>query len=134
MTTLREIRVVLALCYRESTGYLIIPDCPYCYGIHKHRVPGIKPLGTRHTNASVVPYSSEMPTKISECLHGGHTYALELRAVNDIPYDKKKLCRGVKKNGEPCSKTVRKDYCVCSFHLKQQATVLAARYAELTGT
>jgi hypothetical protein len=129
-----SVRVVIALCYQGPDKYLIIPDCPYCYAQHRHRVEGIKPLSEAHVNGAVVAYTAEMPTKISECLGRGRTYALELREKSEVPQEKKKLCRGVKNNGDPCSKPVRKGYCVCIFHIKQQASILERRYAELTGT
>jgi hypothetical protein len=129
-----SLRVVVALCYQGPSGFLIVPDCPYCFCTHIHRVTGIKPLSNVHVNGAVIPYLPGMPTKISECSDRGRTYVLELRNKVEIPQEKKKLCRGVKNNGEPCSKTVRKGYCVCIFHAKQQAAILERRYAELVGT
>jgi len=129
-----SLRVVVALCYRGQNKFLIIPECPYCFSQHKHRVEGIKPLSESHTNGAVVPYLEEMPTKISECLDRGRTYALELREKEEVPQEKKKICRGVKKDGNPCSKTVRPGYCVCTFHASQHIDIIERRYAELTGT
>ena len=127
-------RVVIALCYPSVDKYLIVPECPYCFCQHKHRLPGIKPLAERHTNGAVVPYTEDMPTKISECSDRGRTYALEVREKSEVPQEKKHTCRGTKRDGTPCSKPVRPDYCVCSFHLRQQVGIVEQHYAELTGT
>lgn len=129
-----SVKVVIALCYSGVNKFLIIPECPYCYSEHKHRVEGIKPLSEKHTNGAVVPYLPEMPTKISECIDRGRTYALELRESDQVPKEKKKICRGVKKDGSPCSKTVRAGYCVCTFHVRQQTAITEKRYTDLTGT
>jgi hypothetical protein len=129
-----SVRVVIALCYRGTNQFLMVPECPYCYTTHKHKVEGIKPLSERHANGAVVPYLPEMPTKISECPDRGRTYALELRDREEVPQEHKKICRGVKNNGEPCSKRVRPDYCVCTFHVRQQRDIIERRYSELTGT
>lgn len=128
------VKAVVALCYRGLDKFLIIPDCPYCFCQHKHRLEGIKPLSERHANGAIVPYLSEMPTKISECPDRGRTYVLELRTKEEIPQESKKICRGVRMNGDPCTLKAKVGYCVCGFHTRQQAEIIKRRYTELTGT
>lgn len=127
------IRVVVALCYQGPNKFLIIPSCPYCFSSHQHRLTGILPLASKHSNGEVIEYHSDMPTKISECLLQGRTYCLELRPKEEIPIEKL-ICRGIKKNTEPCSLPARKGYCVCRHHISQYGDLITKRYKELTGT
>jgi hypothetical protein len=124
-------RVVVALCYRSPGNFLTIPNCPYCFCTHKHRVPGITLTRIKHVNGAVIPYRRSMFTKISDCETASYTYALELRRETEIPIELKKLCRGVTAKNRPCQRKVRAGACVCLTHEKQLEAITTKRANEL---
>jgi len=129
-------RVVIALCYEDDGGFLVIPDCPYCFIEHKHRVPHLKPLKSNYLNGMLAQYEKGMAIKISDCLTAGRSYALALcpRSCFLVAERPKLLCHGITQKGTACKRAARPSVCVCTLHYRQLEDIVTARLAELYGT
>ena len=127
-----EKRVVIALCYEGINKYYLIPECPFCFTPHRHRLSSTPSLKTDSTNGQYVLYQEGMITKISDCRGPSGIYALELREKKEFDFKKKSTCHGKTIRGIKCKKLVKIDNTVCIFHANQLNEVISNRIEQLT--
>lgn len=126
--------IVIALCYLGAGGYVVIPECPFCFASHKHKVPDIKELEDDYKNGDHVPYTSRMFTKVSDCIYYASIYSLVLKPIDFFHLPVKLKCKGITKAGEPCKRNAQPGICVCGTHYPQHRQLIEKRRKELLKT